>query len=124
MGYTRLSIQKNDKIRKYILFYADYLNEAWLSEVIENDTSKIIKQFKCKNLGDLDELASYISKRGQIINLASNETAEDYLRILETKLANKPAVLSIIPDLGFTLTPYRMMWNRVADTLSTLKMAS
>jgi hypothetical protein len=125
MGYTRLSLLKNDNVRKYILFYADYLNEAWLSEVLEDDTTKIIKQFKCKNLHDVDALAEYISKRGDVVKLTSGETTEEYLQILENRLVEKPKrIYSRTPQLRLAFASYRLMWNRLTGWDAGLRMAS
>ena len=87
MNYLRIAINANSKDRKFILFYADYLQEAWLSEVLENDTTKILKQFRCKNDKDVDKVAAYISKSGSVINL-STESTENCLKLLEQRLSN------------------------------------
>ena len=86
MGYTTLSIRKNNRIGKYILFYADYLQEAWLSEVLDNDTTKIVRQFRCKDTLDFELLTASLSNMGEIINLNSNETIAQHLSVLEMKL--------------------------------------
>lgn len=86
MGYTTLSIRKNNRIRKYILFYADYLQEAWLSEVKDNDTTKIIRQFRCKDTIDFELLTASLTGMGEIINLNSDETIVQHLSVLEMKL--------------------------------------
>jgi hypothetical protein len=117
MGYTSLSIRKNNSVRKYILFYADYLNEAWLSEVLENETTKIIKQFRCKSMNDLTLLTQYISSKGEVVNLKSGEGNEQPLRIIETRLSQKSK--SILRPIGLT---FRMIWNRI--TFSLLNTAS
>jgi len=117
MGYTTLSIRKNNTVKKYILFYADYLNEAWLSEVLENDTTRIIKQFKCKSLADLNDLADYISRSGEIINLTSNETAEVRLKILERQLKRKQIPLQF-PKLDLFLASFRMFFRNSFSEIS------
>jgi hypothetical protein len=114
MGYTILSLRKNNNVRKYILFYADYLNEAWLSEVMENDETKIIKQFKCKNYDDLSNLVAFISKRGKVVNLASSETAEQVLKLVENRLMGQFENPSLLDKLVLALTPYRLMWHRLS----------
>lgn len=90
MGYTTLSIRRKNTVRKYILFYADYLDEAWLSEVRDDGSTRIVKQFKCKSLFDLNDLARYISRNGDIVKLSTEENAEVYLKILEKQLTKKP----------------------------------
>lgn len=92
MNYLRIAINANSKNRKFILFYADYLQEAWLSEVFENDRTKILKQFRCKNNADVEKVAAYISKSGKVVNLL-NESTENSLKILEQKL-NAPQTVS------------------------------
>lgn len=87
MNYLRIAVDANSKNRKFILFYADYLQEAWLSEVFENDTTKILKQFRCKSTRDVEKVAAYIAKSGKIVNLL-NESAENSLKILEHRLNN------------------------------------
>ena len=101
MGYTILSIRKNNRVRKYILFYADYLNEAWLSEVLEDDTTKIVKQFRCKSTDDLHELSANLSRMGEIVNLSSDQTIEQHLSILDMKL-EKPQPSKIVELLNTT----------------------
>lgn len=87
MSYLRISINTDLKKRKFILFYADYLQEAWLSEAFENDTTKILKQFRCKNTSDIEKVADYISKSGKVTHL-KNESTENCLRVLENRLKN------------------------------------
>lgn len=106
MNYLRIAVNANSKDRKFILFYADYLQEAWLSEVLENDTTKILKQFRCKNTNDLTKVAAYISKSGTVINL-SNESTENCLKILEQKLNN--------PE-----TSPAFSFNKIAQTYHTI----
>ena len=87
MNYLRIAINANSTDRKFILFYADYLQEAWLSEVLENDTTKILKQFRCKTENDVAKVAAYISKSGTVINL-STESTQDCLNLLQQCLTN------------------------------------
>ena len=115
MGYTTISIRKkNNSVRKYILFYADYLGEAWLSEVLDNDTTRIVKQFKCKSLLDLNDLAAYISRNGEVINLSSNENPEIYLRILEKQLTKKRSAL-FVEKLNLMYLSVRMSLRKAPD---------
>ena len=86
MGYISIFVNKNNSKRKYILFYAEYLQEAWLSEVMENDATRIVKQFRCRNIGDVEKVATYLSKSGHILNLAANDTTDKSLMKLEHKL--------------------------------------
>lgn len=87
MNYLRIAVDAKSTNRKFILFYADYLQEAWLSEVFDNDTTKIIKQFRCKDTNDVHKVAAYISRSGTIVNLL-NESTENCLHILEQRLEN------------------------------------
>ena len=89
MGFTTLSLRNKSAVKKYILFYADYLQEAWLSEVLDDDDTRIIRQFTCRNHADLDQLASYISKKGELVNLASSENAEPRLKLVENELLRR-----------------------------------
>jgi hypothetical protein len=98
MGYTILSIRRNNSIRKYILFYADYLQEAWLSEVKDNETTKIVRQFKCKDTDDFEELSANLARMGEIVNLASNETIEQHLAVLDMKL-EKPRSSKLVESV-------------------------
>ena len=102
MGYTTLSIRKNNRIGKYILFYADYLQEAWLSEVLDNDTTKIVRQFRCKDTLDFELLTASLSNMGEIINLNSNETIAQHLSVLEMKL-EKPFAYGAYEPPGIEL---------------------
>jgi hypothetical protein len=104
MGYISIFINKNNNNRKYILFYAEYLQEAWLSEVLENDTTRILKQFRCKNVGDVEKVASYLSKSGNILNLAANDTSDKRLMKLEHKLnvaRNTRSLFSILKGFKY-----------------------
>ncbi len=110
MGYTILKIRRNNKIRKYILFYADYLQEAWLSEVRDNETTKIVRQFRCKDTDDLHQLSSDLSRMGEIINLASDETLEQHLSLLDLKLEKSfksrlvDSLIDLYTKLNFTVS--------------------
>jgi hypothetical protein len=89
MGFTTLSLRQKNAVKKYILFYADYLQEAWLSEVLHDDETRIVRQFTCRNQADLDHLASYISKKGELVNLASSGNAEPRLKVVERELLRR-----------------------------------
>jgi len=89
MGFTTLSLRQKNTVKKYILFYADFLQEAWLSEVLGDDQTRIVRQFTCRNQADLDSLASYISRKGELLNLASNDNAEPRLKIVERELLRR-----------------------------------
>jgi hypothetical protein len=110
MNYTTLSIRKNNRIRKYILFYADFLQEAWLSEVKENDTTKIVRQFKCKNTDDLQDLTADLSRMGEIVNLTSDETIEQHLAVLDMKL-EKPYAEKVLDSLSTIQAKLSVVWS-------------
>lgn len=104
MGYISIFVNKNNSNRKYILFYAEYLQEAWLSEVLENDTTRIVKQFRCKNVGDVEKVATYLSKSGHILNLAVNDATDKRLMKLEHKLnvaRNTRSLFSILKGFQY-----------------------
>ena len=92
MSYISLSIKKNNSNKKYILFYAEYLNEAWLSEVLPNDATRIVKQFSCKNIADVQKVAAFLSKSGEVLNLAANDSADKKLMVLQQKLTRNKLV--------------------------------
>lgn len=85
MTYTTLSIIKNGQTRKYILFYAHFLQEAWLSEVYEADRTKIVRQFKCRKASDVNSIVATISAMGEMV-LNPGETFRQNLDTLQIKL--------------------------------------
>jgi hypothetical protein len=111
MRYTTLTIRNHNYMRKFILFYADYLQEAWLSEVNKDDSTKIIKQFKCKDTDDFQVLLTTLSRMGEIINLSSNQTVEQHLAVLEMKLEQ--------PRRSKMLASFKSTLSRLTDAVFT-----
>jgi hypothetical protein len=97
MGHINLSIQQNQQTKWYILSNADFLGEAWLAEVRENDTTKIIKQFQCRKFENcFIELQRFIKKLGKVTRLSANEIKERDLQLLENILIpNEDGILPV-----------------------------
>ena len=90
MSYITIKIRKQDQERDYLLFYAEYLNEAWLAIINHDDTTKIIRQFKCKEFEDcFDEAAELINRLGAVVKLTANEAGEMYLTKLQNAIYDK-----------------------------------
>lgn len=74
MSHINLSIKQGETTKPYIIVNAEYLQEAWLAERREDDSTKIIKQFKCKEFKNcFPELTDCIVHMGEIVQLTSSE---------------------------------------------------
>lgn len=85
MPYTTLSITKNNETRHYILSFADYLQEAWLSEIKAGDKVKVVQQFRCRKASDLTHIVESISGMGEITNLNAALTFREEVEQLQIK---------------------------------------
>lgn len=84
MGHIHFSIQLNQETKWYIFSHAEYLQEAWLAEVNENDSTKIVKQFKCKKLQNcFRELKEFVGRLGVVKKITANEIQDYDLSQLE-----------------------------------------
>jgi len=87
MGHINLSIRQDQQTKWYILSNADFLGEAWLAEVREDDTTKIIKQFQCRKFENcFIDLQRFIKKLGKVTRLSASEMKERDVKLLENLL--------------------------------------
>jgi len=113
MGYINLSIKRDGVTYTYVIFHAKYLNEAWLAEVQEDDTTKIVKQFKCRKFKNcFYDLARHINMLGQVEKLSATDIEPRFVKMLENILVNKS---HHIPQVNVfsrhTFLYYKTMWN-------------
>lgn len=90
MGHINLSIQQDQLTKWYILSSAEYLEEAWLAEVNENESTKIVKQFKCKKFKScFRELRDFVAQLGEVKKISGSDIREQDMRQLEHLLFSK-----------------------------------
>ena len=74
MEHINLSIQQNAAIRTYILSNAEYMGKAWLAEVNDDQSVKIITQFECKKFEDcFSELQQFLKGIGKVKKVSGTE---------------------------------------------------
>jgi hypothetical protein len=90
MGYITLSIKRNDEVKSYIVVDAEYLNESWLAEARPDNTTKIIKQFKCKKFKNcFQELTDCMVHLGEVVELTANDVEPRNVNRLRNILSRK-----------------------------------
>lgn len=89
MGYIRLNIQQDNQIKPFIIFSADYLNEAWVAESLHNGRTKIIKQFKCRKFQlCFNKLSDFIKRLGEVKEFNATGIEEHDITLLRQILTN------------------------------------
>ena len=107
MGHIHLTIQKNKNTKNYILSNADYLEEAWLAEVNENNTTRIVKQFRCKKFENCFlELKHYVKQLGNVTILSGSDIKDQELKLLERLLIKEDGILPITTRLSKFHDPF------------------
>jgi len=88
MGHITLSIKRNDTIQPYIVVDADYLHEAWVAEAHDDNSTRIIKQFKCDKFKDcFGELRSVITDLGEVTDISANDMPDNGVNAFKKMLA-------------------------------------
>ncbi len=117
MGYINLSIKVRGQVKPYILFSADYLNEAWLAEAFEDGTTHIVKQFKCRKFHRcFYDVYDYIeSNLGEVTELTGNDVEPRYETMLRNILINRthiPKRKIPVISINFRPTPLFTFWRQ------------
>ncbi len=117
MGYINLSIKVRGQVRPYILFSAEYLNEAWLAEAYEDGTTHIVKQFKCSKFKRcFYDVYDYINSHlGEVVDLKANDVEDRYVTMLRNILINKthiPKKRIPVISINFRPTPLFSFWKQ------------
>ena len=95
MSHINLSIKRNNQIKPYIVVNAEYLNEAWLAEAYDDNSTKIIKQFKCTKFKNcFKELSDCMVHLGEIIDVSGTEIEERNVNRLRNILIHRPNIHS------------------------------
>ena len=91
MSHINLTIKQNNEIKPYIVVSAEYLNEAWLAEAYGDNSTKIIKQFKCAKFKNcFKELSDCMVHLGEIIDVSGSEIEERSVNRLRNILIHRP----------------------------------
>lgn len=90
MGHINLSIKRDNEIKPYNIVSAEYINEAWIAETFEDNTTKIIKQFKCGKFKNcFPELAACMVHLGEVVELSSDDIEQRNVNRLRNILNHK-----------------------------------
>lgn len=101
MGYITLTVKKHNETKEYILFHADYLNEAWLAKVNDDDTTKIIKQFRCRKFEQcFHDAVHLISQLGEVTKISSSEIDELHISMFRYSLEKQPFGFPAFPEIA------------------------
>lgn len=118
MGHINFQIRQNMTIKGYILSSAEYLEQAWLAEVIENGNTRIVREFKCKEFsGCFQELKQFLSRLGEVKKLSCNGIKEhDVKKLEDILLVSKDDGILPINEPKNIATPDRF-WNWLIDDI-------
>jgi hypothetical protein len=90
MGHIHLSIKHNNEIKPYIIVDAEYLHEAWIAEAYDDNTTKIIKQFRYKEFKNcFPEIINCVDHLGEVVNLTGTDIEERSVNRLRNILRHK-----------------------------------
>lgn len=112
MGYITLSIKRNNEIKPYIVVDAEYLQEVWIAEAYPDNSTKIIKQFKCKKFKNcLPELTNCMVHLGEVVEITANDIEQRNVNRLRNILSHK-----IFEMQSHNSQPAINLWNRIQNT--------
>lgn len=127
MGYITFTISNRETIAEYILFHADYLNESWLAEVNSDGSTKILRQFKCKNFENcFSEAVAVIVLLGTVSKISVTDLDENYGYILQNEIIAKSNIIPSSP----TVAAFNVSWTRqsimtwISNTLPRINIAN
>ncbi len=90
MGQINLAIQQGEHKGWYVLSDASYMGEAWLARIDEFDSTKIIRQFRCKQFRDcFRELKIFVDTLGDVKKMSATGVAPADVALLEDILVGK-----------------------------------
>lgn len=123
MGYFTLTLSSEEQTRKYTLFYAHYLKEAWLAEVHYDGTTKIVKEYKCKDFRRcFRSAASLIRSIGTVKAVAAHDVdqANHEAFLSELKKSAPPVPTFPVFDGLSRLLQGKNVRSWLADTLPNI----
>lgn len=126
MGYFTLTLSSEEQTQKYTLFYAHYLKEAWLAEVRYDGTTKIIKEYKCKDFRRCFQNAARLIKSfGTVKAVAAHDIDETLHQAFLSELNKATPPTPTFPSIvGINrLFQGRNLWSWLADTLPNMHPA-
>ncbi len=126
MNYITIKIKNEDTITDYLLFHADYLNEAWIAEVKEDESIRIVREFTCHDVMNcLDEIARCTDYLGTVTQIIGNDFEPAVVQALREKLLcpqiDKSPVFRL--PLSLSLQSRTGFWNRLTKAFPDLGMA-
>ena len=96
MSHINLSIQQGQNKARYILSNADYMGEAWLAKVNEDNTTKIIRLFRCSQFRDcFRDLKMFVDRLGEVKQLSASCVADGDRNLLENILLKNDGILPV-----------------------------
>jgi hypothetical protein len=84
-----------------MLFHADYLNESWLAQVNQDDTTTILRQFKCKKFENcFHEVVAVLPHLGKVNKISLNEVDESHGLVLQKAIEQKSHSIPSSSDIA------------------------
>ncbi len=125
MSYITIRVKNEGRLTDYLLFHADYLNEAWLAEVREDDTTRIVREFACHDLMNcIDEIVLCADHLGIVTDVFGNDSEPAVVQALREKLlCPEPETAVLRMPLSLSLNPVPSFWNRFTRALPDLGLA-
>jgi len=127
MGYITLTISKGEITQDYILFHAEYLNESWLAEVNQDESTTILRQFKCKKFENcFDEAVSVILHLGEVKKISVNEVDEHYGELLQKAIRIRSHAIPSSDNLAVFNMAFtkQNLWNWLSQSLPGIHLAN
>lgn len=126
MSYITIRVRNEGRLTDYLLFHADYINEAWLAEVREDETTRIVREFACHDLMNcIDEIVLCADHLGRVTDVFGNDSEPAVVQALREKLLYpEPDTAAVIRmPLSLSLQPGPSLWDRLTRALPDLGMA-
>jgi citrate lyase alpha subunit len=123
MGYISFNIQSGDEESEVILFHAEYLNEAWLAEVQQDQTTKIFEQFECFDLWQcVGPIVNSLKQKGVVTKITGTDIEEAIIKEITKKLIVSMAKHSFRSRPGSAESTELSLWKRFANALPYVRM--
>lgn len=126
MGYITFNIIQDDQPRDFILFHAEYINEAWVAEVREDNSTRILREWECRNLLQcIDEIVLCIDHLGEVVKMIPSDIDPVAFKILEDRLMHESMNTKDLPKLPIARALHtNQIWDWLSHPFADFRIAN
>jgi len=82
MGYIKLDVKHDDKIKKFVFIHGAYIDTKWSAKFVD-DSNCIIETFEGEGMGQcLKKFAKFLHNYGSVIDITAEHCEHSSIEIL------------------------------------------